>query len=121
MSHDQAYDHFQRGMELLEGGSAHAAVPALERARDLEPGKGSVREALARAYFNSQQYRAAREEFAETIAINPANDYAHFGLGLCLLRLGDPQTARGHLRLALAMNPESEHYRRALASIGGAR
>ena len=117
----QAYDEFQRGMQLLEAGNSHAAVPPLERARDLEPGKGSVREALARAYFNSQQFDAARDEFAEALAISPANDYAHFGLGLSLMRLGDPATARGHLRLALAMNPESEHYRRAVASLGERR
>ena len=32
----------------------HAAVIALERARDLEPDKGSVRETLARAYFRTR-------------------------------------------------------------------
>lgn len=113
----QAYDDFQRGMQLLDGGHAHAAVQPLERARELEPAKGSVREALARAYFNSQRFGAARDEFAQTIAINPVNDYAHFGLGLCLMRLGRPEAARAHLKLAVAMNPEPEHYRRALASL----
>lgn len=120
MNHVDAYDAFQRGMRLLQQGHAHAAVQPLERAREMEPRKGSVREALARAYFNSRRYRAARDEFAESLAINPANDYAHYGLGLCLLRLGEADAARGHLKLAVAMNPRSDHYREALASLGAA-
>jgi hypothetical protein len=42
------------------------------------------------------------------------NDYAHFGLGLCLLRQGDRIGARGHLKLAVAMRPHNEDYRQAL-------
>lgn len=112
-----AYEAFQQGMRLLSDGHPHAAALSLERARSLEPEKGSVREALARAYYNSRRFEAAREEFEETVAINPTNDYAHFGLGLCWLRLGDRVAARGHLKLAVAMNPEVDHYRRALASV----
>ena len=44
-----AYTAFQEGTRLLEGGNVHAAVISLEEARALEPSKGSVREALARA------------------------------------------------------------------------
>lgn len=114
----RAYEDFQRGLQLLSEGHPHAAVQPLERARDLEPMKGSVREALARAYYNSQRYSAARDEFAETLALSPSNDYAHFGLGLCLVKLGERDTGRGHLKMALAMNPASEEYRRAVASLG---
>ena len=46
--HDRdAYDAFREGTRLLAGDNAHAAVIALEQARDLEPAQGSVREALA--------------------------------------------------------------------------
>ena len=38
-----AYDAFQEGCRLLANASPHAAVVALERARDLEPDKGSIR------------------------------------------------------------------------------
>ncbi len=112
-----AYEAFQQGMQLLAEGHPHAAALPLERARSLEPEKGSVREALARAYYNSRRFEAARDEFAETVAINPTNDYAHFGLGLCWMRLGDRVAARGHLKLAVAMNPEIDHYQQALASV----
>jgi Flp pilus assembly protein TadD len=111
---DEAYDAFQEGTRLLESSNVHAAVVALERARRLEPDKGSIREALARAYFRSGDVGAARREFEKSIELDPVNDYAHFGLGLCLLRAGDREAARGHLKLATVMRPEVGEYRDAL-------
>jgi Flp pilus assembly protein TadD len=110
----EAYARFQEGSRLLESGNTHAAVVALERARDLEPEKGSIREALARAYFRSQRVEAARAEFEKVLELDPVNDYAHFGLGMCLLRKGDRAAARGHLKMATIMRPEEEAYQDAL-------
>ena len=110
----EAYVRFQEGSRLLDSGNTHAAVVALERARDLEPEKGSIREALARAYFRSQRVEAARVEFEKVLELDPVNDYAHFGLGMCLLRKGDRAAARGHLKMATIMRPEEEAYRDAL-------
>ena len=114
--HD-AYTAFQEGSRLLAGDNAHAAVIALEQARALEPGKGSVREALARAYFRTGRFAAAEEEFLAALDIEPVNDYAHFGLGLCLMRRGDRMGARRHLKLAVAMRPDQPDYRAALARV----
>ena len=110
----EAYARFQEGSRLLDGGNIHAAVVALERARDLEPEKGSIREALARAYFRSERVEAARAEFEKVLELDPVNDYAHFGLGLCLLRSGDRAGARGHLKMATIMRPDEEAYQDAL-------
>jgi tetratricopeptide (TPR) repeat protein len=110
-----AYESFQEGSRLLASENPHAAVVLLERARELEPDKGSVRETLARAYYRSGQFPAARAEFERAVEIDPVNDYAHFGLGLCLLRQGERAAARGHLRLAVAMRPANADYRRALS------
>jgi Tfp pilus assembly protein PilF len=110
----EAYTRFQEGSRLLDSGNTHAAVVALERARDLEPEKGSIREALARAYFRSQRVEAARVEFEKVLELDPVNDYAHFGLGLCLLRKGDRAGARGHLKMATIMRPNDEAYQEAL-------
>lgn len=110
----EAYTRFVEGSRLLESGNTHAAIVALERARELEPEKGSVREALARAYFRSGRMQLAREEFEKVIELDPVNDYAHFGLGLCLLRTGMRDAARGHLKIATVMRPDSEDYRDAL-------
>jgi Flp pilus assembly protein TadD len=111
----EAYVAFQEGTRLLAGDNAHAAVIALERARELEPAQGSVREALARAYFRTGRFASAEEEFRAAVEIDPVNDYAHYGLGVCKLRTGDATRARGHLRLAAVMRPENVDYRRALA------
>ncbi|MDQ3944670.1 MAG: tetratricopeptide repeat protein [Actinomycetota bacterium] len=110
----EAYSRFQEGSRLLETGNSHAAVIPLERARELEPEKGSIREALARAYFRSGRIDAAAEEFEKVVELDPVNDYAHFGLGLCLLRRGDRDAARGHLKLATIMRPDAEEYQAAL-------
>lgn len=115
VSTNEAYQRFTEGQALLASSDLHAAVVALERARDLEPDKGSIREALARAYFGTRRFAAAETEFDKVLELDPVNDYAHFGIGLCRLRLGDRVGARGHLRLATAMRPESEDYRAALA------
>lgn len=109
-----AYLAFQEGSRLLASSNPHAAAIALERARDLEPSQGSIREALGRAYFGSGRFPAARVEFEHAVGLDPVNDYAHFGLGLCLLRIGDRAGARRHLKLAVAMRPLDE-YREALA------
>jgi Flp pilus assembly protein TadD len=111
-----AYIAFQEGTRLLASASPHAAAVALERARDLEPGQGSIREALGRAYFRCGRFPAARSEFARAVEIDPVNDYAHFGLGLALKRVGDRDGARRHLKLAVAMRPRDE-YREALADL----
>ena len=86
----------------------------MERARALEPEKGSIREALARAYFRSGRFAAAEDEFRAALDIEPVNDYAHFGVGLCRLRAGDQRGARGHLRQATVMRPDNADYRAAL-------
>jgi tetratricopeptide (TPR) repeat protein len=116
--HD-AYVAFHEGSRLLADDNAHAAAIALERARDLEPAQGSIREALARAYYRTGRFAAAEDEFAAALEIDPVNDYAHFGMGLCRLRAGDRARARGHLRQANVMRPDNADYRRALAEAAG--
>jgi Flp pilus assembly protein TadD len=114
-----AYHSFHDGSQLLASGHAHAAVVALERARALEPGKASVRETLARAYFRSGRFDAAAAEFAIAVDLDPVNDYAHFGLGLALQKTADLVGARRHLRIAAAMRPDNANYRSALAALVG--
>ena len=112
-----AYDAFREGNRLLDSQNPHAAVVALERARDLEPDQASVRETLARAYYRSGRFTQAGAEFERAVEIEPVNDYDHFGLGLCLLRTGDHVGARRHLKLACAMRPDQADYRAALAKV----
>jgi tetratricopeptide (TPR) repeat protein len=96
----EAYEYYRRGHELLESRDFRAASIALERAKRLEPNKGSIREALGRAYLSARSYRRAAEEFAAAVELAPTDHYAHFGLGRSLERLGDHTAARRHYMLA---------------------
>ena len=108
---DDVYDLFQRGTALLEAGDFNSATVPLSRARDLDPGKTSIREALGRAYFRSFQYEAARKEFEAVVERAPTNDFALFCLGRSLMLLGRHQEARKPLALAAQLRPERSDYR----------
>ena len=92
----------------------------LERADRLEPGKGSILEALGRAYFNSGQAERSRATFEALLEVDPSSHYGHFALGQSLKRLGRRQEAGTHLRLAVALSPRATErcYRDALARLG---
>jgi tetratricopeptide (TPR) repeat protein len=111
---ETAYGLYQRGQGLLRRRHHAQAAVVLERAARLEPGRGSIVEALARAYYNSGQHAHAADAFEELLAIDPSNPYAHYGLGQALKQLGRRGEARTHLRLAVALAPDSRLYRRAL-------
>ena len=114
--------------------SAYDVVPGRQPpARVAEPPRGRRRCSSAPATSSPTRARCARrspgptsaaaasprrgEEFERAVEIDPVNDYAHFGLGLCLLRRGDRIGARRHLKLAVAMRPDQPDYRAALAAV----
>jgi tetratricopeptide (TPR) repeat protein len=117
---DSAYELFQRGSRMLAEHHPGAAAVLLERCLALEPGKASILEALGRAYFDQGEHRRAAAQFQAIVDANPLADYALFGLGLSLVRLGDRSTARRHLRMAVFLKPENEDYRRALQRVEAA-
>ena len=108
---DDVYDLFQRGTALLEAGDYNQATIPLSKARDLDPEKTSIREALGRAYFRSQQFEKARAEFEAVVERAPTNDYALFCLGRSLMQLGRMKEARKPLALAACLRPERRDYR----------
>ena len=108
---ESAYEYFKRGSTLLEQHDFHAAVVPLTRARDLEPDKTSVREALGRAFFGAQRYEQARQEFQAVVERAPTNDYALFCLGRSLQQLGRHAEARHPLALASNLQPQRRDYR----------
>ena len=115
---ETAYGLFQRAGALLKRRHHAQAAVLLERADRLEPGKGSIIEALARAYYNSGQHDRAERTFRQLLELDPSTPYGHFGLGQTLKQLGRREEARLHLRLAVALAPESPLYRNALARLG---
>ena len=117
---ESAYELFRRGSELLEHRHPGAASVVLERADRLEPGKASILEALGRAYYNQGRPQQAAERFKAIVDRDPLAHYGHFGLGMSLRRMGDPEAARRHLRMAVFLKPDAEDYRRALDRVEAA-
>jgi Flp pilus assembly protein TadD len=115
---ESAYQAFSRGVAFLDSGHPHQAVVALERAAAQEPDKGSIREALGRALYQTRQWERARSEFARAVDIDPVNHYAHYGLGLSCAKTGDRLGAIRHLKLAVAMDSR-DVYREALHRLTG--
>ena len=114
---ETTYDLLQRGQSLLERRHFAQAAIVLERANRQEPSKGSILEALGRAYFNSGQAERARETFEALLEIEPSSHYAHYAIGQSLKRLGRTDQARTHLRLAVALSPNTGLYTGALARL----
>lgn len=115
------YEWYQRGLQLLADGHPDAAATLLLRAAEAEPASRSLLEALARAQHDAGRYREAMESFGRLIAVNPTDDYAHFGLGLSASRAGELERAAEHLALAVAMRPDAAHYARALRGVRARR
>ena len=106
-----AYDFFREGQRRLRDGlTAQATVP-LEKAKRLEPGKASIREALGIAYFRLARWKDAEREFRTIVEdLAPTDDYAHYALGRALEKQGKAAEANGHFKLASSMKPDSEQY-----------
>ena len=67
----------------------------------------------------SGQLERAVETFEELLVVDPSSHYAHYALGRALVRLGRADEGRTHLRLAVALAPESRLYRGGLNRLVG--
>jgi len=114
---ESAYELFIRGSNLLTQRHPAAAALLLERCLVLEPGKASILEALGRAYYDLGDHSRAAERFGAIVDADPLAHYAHFGLGLAHVRMGDLTVGRRHLRMAVFLKPENEDYQRGLRRV----
>jgi Flp pilus assembly protein TadD len=106
-----AYELLQRALGLIARRHHAQATIVLERANRLEPRRGSILEPLGRCYFMTSQLERAVETFRLLLDVDPSNHYAHYALGRSLIRLGRRDEGRTHLRLAVALKPDSRLYR----------
>lgn len=111
------YDWFRRAGDLLERGDAAASLVLIDRVLGEDPTSQAAREIRARALFDSGRYAEAADAFAACLESAPADDYAHYGIGMCLWRLQDFPQARDHLAMASVMRPERAEYASALAQV----
>jgi Flp pilus assembly protein TadD len=116
---ESAYELLQRGQALMARRHHAQAAIVLERAARLEPARGSILEPLGRALFMSGQLERAAEAFEALLAIDPSSHYGHYALGRTLIRIGRTAEGRTHLRIAVALAPDSQLYRGGLRRLAG--
>ena len=117
MEEETAYELLQEGRELLEKDNPALAALVLERALERVPSKGSILEVLGRAYYRSGRYGEAIDKFEEAVEVDPTNDYAHYCLGLCYLKLQRKTEAGAQFKIAWFLKP-GEMYREKAARFG---
>ena len=108
------YALFTKAKALMEKNDFLNASLLLEEAREAEPEKGSIREALGICYYNMGFYESSRDHFDKAIEIDACNDFAHYCMGLCLVKERKFNRALGYFKIASFMRPDSEVYRRVL-------
>lgn len=108
---EDLYGLYQQGMALLVSGDYGPATVPLEKAAKIAPEKGSIREALGRAYFHCHRYPEAAAEFESIVEDHPVDDYAQFCLGRALTLCGQRDRARHHLAIAACLRPDRRDYR----------
>jgi Flp pilus assembly protein TadD len=101
----ETYDLFQQGKRHLRRGDPERASAALEQAKEREPRKASIREALGIAYFRCRRWREAEAEFRMLVELAPADHYGHWALGRTLEKQGRKDEAAGHFKLAEVLEP----------------
>ncbi|PWU46885.1 hypothetical protein DLJ46_16540 [Micromonospora globispora] len=116
---------YRRATMFFEAGDPTGAARLLEPIVEAEPGNSSVRQLLARAYFQSAQLSRAEEQLRELVDRDPSDHYAHHVLGRTLERLNRHVDALRHLRIAAAMHSTNADYtaalRRVESRVSGAR
>ncbi len=112
-----AYYHFKTAKKLARENNFIKAIMHLEKAKHSEPKKASIREALARAYYNCGFYAPAAKNFQKALEIDAANDFAYYGLGMSLAKLGMIKKAVGQLKIAVTMKPQFKEYQKALSKL----
>ncbi|MBQ0894420.1 tetratricopeptide repeat protein [Micromonospora sp. U56] len=108
---------YRRAAMFFEAGDPTGAARLLEPIVEAEPGNSSVRQLLARAYFQSAQLNRAEEQLRELVERDPSDHYAHHVLGRTLERLNRHADALRHLRIAAAMHSTNDDYTTALRRV----
>src|SRR5439155_20974248 len=80
------------------------------------PNNARARLNLGDTFYREGQLQEAKDQFAEAVRIAPANDVAHYGLGLVLAGQRDFDGAIAHYTEALRLRPR---YADAHNSLGG--
>ena len=108
---DQASDHYQRGVKLLEQGLWDSAIFEFEEVLKLAPNQAETYIAMGIALSNKDELEGALEAFGKAAALQPESARARFNLGLALRNAGQVDEAISELEEAVRLDPDFEQGR----------
>jgi len=109
--------HAQLSEGLRQGGDLDAAEVELRRAEELAPSLTVVLLERAWLHFDRGEAQEALPFFARALERDLNHASAHYGRGLCLVRLGNLREAREPLESAVALRPSKRRYAAQLAQL----
>ena len=95
----------RRGREAMEEGDFALAIDHLTALTDHAPMFAEGFHARAEAYFRAELYGPALDDLETTLALNPQQFEAIFGLGVMFQELGDKRRAAELYRKVLEIHP----------------
>lgn len=102
------------GRNDLRGGAQQLAL-----ALAVEPEHELALVTLGEVLLAARRDDAAKQQFQKLVDAHPDNALGPYYLGLCALRGGDRETAEKFMRESLAIDPDLERAKTALARLGG--
>jgi tetratricopeptide (TPR) repeat protein len=119
-------DYYEEGVDLLSEGKYHEALTSFRLALKDSPGDTLVLQQIAIAYTRIGMGEEAAKTYRHVLQKEPGAAGAHYGLAYLLLRSGNEDEARSHLRAFLENAPNGDeagehvaHARATLASLEG--
>ena len=114
---EQARDWYAIGRRLQADGRLVLGAHLLVRASCQDVGSKALREAAAMAQFAAGQYLGSWVTFSAMGALDPGDEFARYGAGLCRARMGYFAAALVDLTEAARRRPDVERYAHALAVV----
>ncbi|HBM41459.1 MAG TPA: hypothetical protein DD402_16650, partial [Sulfitobacter sp.] len=105
---------YSRGRDAMSEGDTTLAIDHLTALTDHAPDFAEGYHARAQAYFAAGLYGPAIDDLETTLALNPQQYNAIFGLGAILQEFGDLRAAADLYRRVLSINPHHDNAQRAL-------
>jgi arylsulfatase A-like enzyme/Flp pilus assembly protein TadD len=102
-------------LDAVQEGKPEKAVMPLQQVIAAQPNSYLPRYVLGLALANQQQYPGAIEQLHRAIELQPESPWAHYEMGLCLMKTNDAKTAAVHLEIATARLPHFSEAQNLLA------
>jgi len=99
----------------LDDGKPEKAIPVLQQILAAQPNLYLAQFAMGTAQFQLQHYAGAIEPLHKAIELQPDSAFAHYTMGLCLMKTGDFKTSAVHLEIAAQRLPQFSALHSALA------